>query len=593
MKAMRTLAFGVFVMVAAVTCVSAQEDFLLDALGGQLATPGFRLRASLDYPKQAAGFPTLARVDVACDPEFYVWAESIEVAVADAGEATRHLAVERLFLPPHKEKHDENIKDTVRYFDGEFAFRVLLDIAGETPPGEYDVALQVTYTGCGPGICQLGKDRVSVLLTVSGGSPVPIEFPETHGAAEVEPARALPDAPILALLVAYLWGWGLALTPCIYPLIPVTVSVVGATAGRSRLDGFVRSLVYVLGIAVSYSVVGTIAAATGGVFGTLLQHPAIYVALAVAFVLLAGAMFDLYAIDVTSQHLQRMQNRLRGRAGLIGILAIGLLSGVTATACIAPVILGLLTYVAQRGSPVLGFMVFFALAWGMGTPLVFLGTFTGLAKSITKPGGWMVAVKKALGVALLAMAAYYLAKSGLLPEGWLTALIGGLLLAAGVLTWASDERSAAVATGLTLRKVLSLALLAGAVWVFVRLGAEGRVPSAGTSIDWLESEPAALELAQAEQKPVLLDFWAEWCSACHKMDGTTFVDAAVVTEARRFVCARVDHGGATEQEIERFSAEYGVRGLPTVVLIGTDGQRRSEVGYIGSARMLGLLKSVR
>ena len=125
MKVMRALAFGVTVLAILSIAVWAQEDFLLDALGGQLATPGFRLRASLDYPQQAAGFPTLVRVDVACDAEFYVWADSVEVAVADAEQATGHLAVERLFLPPHKQKYDENIGDTVKYFDGDFAFRVL------------------------------------------------------------------------------------------------------------------------------------------------------------------------------------------------------------------------------------------------------------------------------------------------------------------------------------------------------------------------------------------------------------------------------------------------------------------------------------
>lgn len=582
----------------------AQEDFLRfqGLVSESLGEENFRVAARLRPPEGAAGARTPVEITFSCAPEHYVWHDSVRITLADTGGAD--IAAGQLSLPEPKEKDDPFAGGTVKYLDGTFSATLELDIGAQVEPGDYDLELDVRYTGCGPGICQFARHRVAVRLTVlPAGAPVPRVTAEV-APAQLPEARPAPPAaegdayagklagrsPIVAVLIAFLAGLGLAFTPCVYPLIPITVSLVGATSGRGKLDGLVRSLVYVFGIAVTYSVVGVVAAATGGVFGAWVQHPAVYVALAVIFVLLAGAMFGLYSIDVSSQRLQRLQAGLLGRGGLVGIWVIGVLSGAAATACIAPIIIGTLGYVAQRGSLLLGFLIFFALAWGMGTPLIVLGTFTGLAKALPKSGQWMVAVKHVFGLALLGVAVYFVGKSRLLPEAWYRVFVGVSLLAAAaaVAVYRPWPRSVLPAVPRALVVVALLLVPIGMIFYPTS-------PTEATGqevIEWLHSEQGALKLARGRAKPVLLDFWADWCAPCELMLKTTFADPRVVAESRRFVCAKIDVSDPDDPEIEELLRKYDVRGVPTTILITSGGERHSFTGYLGPDAMLPLMQSI-
>jgi len=594
---------GLVLIAALVHAVSAQKEAPRYALVAENAVPtGFAVRARLPEPRQPPGARATLEITFECSPEYYVWHDTIQVEVVDTGGAGDGIGLGALSLPEAKQKEDPFAGGRVKYLDGTFAATAELAVAPDVAPGTYGLTFHVSYVGCGPDICELGSEDLPVALTVLEGPAAPapaapvVSFPAPEEAetAQVEGADEAASelaghSPVVVILLSFLAGLGLTLTPCVYPLIPVTVALVGATAGRSRLDGLVRSLVYVFGIAVTYSVVGVVAAATGGIFGAWLQHPAVYIALAAVFVLLAGGMFDVYSIDVSSQRFQRMQATLRGRWGLLGIWLIGLLSGAAATACIAPIILGALGYVAQRGNMALGFLIFFSMAWGMGTPLVVLGTFTGVLKALPKSGEWMIAVKHVFAWALLAAAVYFVGKSRLLPEAWFLALVGVGLVAASVYAGAFDVLTRKSGWRLRLRKTVGLLLLAAALAAFVSaglavlgerrgIGSPARAASP-QGIEWLQSEADALATAEAEGKPVLLDFWAEWCAPCKLMLKTTFVDPRVIAASERFVCAKIDVGALGDAEVRRLRERYGLRGVPTVVLISTTGERTVLAGY--------------
>lgn len=575
-----------------------------------------RLRTS----EQTAGARPVAEIGFSCRPDYYVRYDSIQFTLADTGAAGAGISAGRLVLPEPKQKYDKYAEETVRYLEGDFTGTCELRISSRVPPGRYDLTFGIRFTGCGPDICQFVADHATVPLTVLpavaeeaaapeerltysnvahtpalGGQASPVAG-EAQGAAASFAGRGL----LVTVLLAFVGGLGLTLTPCVYPLIPVTVSLIGATSGGRKLDAFVRSVVYVFGIAVTYSVVGVVAAATGGIFGAWLQHPAVYLALAVLFVLLAGAMFDLYAINVTSQRLQRLQLGLRGRWGLAGVWIIGLLSGAAATACIAPVIIGVIAYVVRSRNMLLGWLIFFAMGWGMGAPLIAIGTFAGLLRSLPKSGRWMVTVKHVLGFALIAVAVYFVGKARIMPQAWFRTLVGAFLLASAVFVGAFDVLTPESGWWPRAKKAAGLLLIAGAVWAFVSAAAPSVLPTAGPAatehgpgVQWLGSEPEAAARAQAEGKPLLIFFSADWCAPCHRMLQTTFADPQVVAELRRFVAARVDVTHSADDAVTQVRQKYGVYGAPSVVLIRTSGSVESFPGYLTADELLPLTRAVR
>jgi thiol:disulfide interchange protein DsbD len=583
----------------------------------------FSTAVRLLTPGQSTRGSAVAEVNFSCKPDYYVRFDSIQFMLADTGGAGAGIMAGRLALPEPKEKYDKYAEDTVRYLEGHFTGTRDIRISPGVPPGRYDLTFDIRYTGCGPDICQFVTDHATVPLTVlpagpalQGATPALAEggqrYPMMGRPAESgSPGRPRPGETegaawfagrglLGAVLLAFIGGLGLTLTPCVYPLIPVTVSLIGATATGRKLDAFVRAVVYVFGIAVTYSVVGVVAAATGGVFGAWLQHPSVYLLLAALFVLLAGAMFDLYRINVTSQRLQRLQAGLRGRWGLVGIWVIGLLSGAAATACIAPVIIGVIGYVVQSRNTLLGWLIFFAMAWGMGAPLVVLGTFAGLLRSLPKSGQWMVTVKQVFGFALVAVAVYFVGKSRIMPQAWFRGLVGAFLLASAVFVGGFDALTLESGWWARARKAAGLLLIAGAVWAFVSAAVPAVLPTAapteagqGAGVQWVGSEPEAAVRAQAEGKPLLLFFSADWCGPCHRMLRTTFVDPQVVAELRRLVCARVDVTNWSDEAVTQVRQKYGVYGAPTVVLAGTNGSIESRAGYLDAGDLLPLLRSVR
>ena len=527
----------------------AQQGGLGDLLGGSSRLPGADEAASVTLApgphavRPGAAVPVPVRF--VCEPGTYVWHDSIK---ATPGEMPSGVTLAGVAPPAPKEKYDETLEQTVAYVDGTFDVLVTFHVSDAVPVGEHAVGFELAYTLCSPTMCKFGRAEREATLAVSPDAPPPAPPVEPEATPQAAMAETTPvddpfagHSPVVVVLLAFLLGLGLTLTPCIYPLIPVTIGVVGATSGARRLDGFIRSLVYVLGISITYSAVGVAAAATGGLFGQIAHSPAVYIALAVAFVLLAGGMFDLYTIDLSSQRLQRLQAALRGKAGLIGVLVIGMLSGAAATACIAPVIIAALGYVAASGSLLLGWVIFFAMAWGMGTPLVLVGTFAGLAQSLPKSGQWMVTVKHVLGVILLACAVWFVMKSG---------LFGGAT-------------------------------------------PDAAVPPEGPRVAWVESTEEALALAESQGKPVLIDFWSETCAPCMRMFRTTYVDPPVVAESGRFVVAKINVDHLSDAQREHAGKAYGLRGVPTTVFIDTAGEVNVVTREIGPDEMLELLRATR
>ena len=392
----------------------------------------------------------------------------------------------------------------------------------------------------------------------------------------------------VTFVVLFLAGVLTSLTPCVYPLIPITVGVFGARRPEHRARSIALSATYVGGIAVTYSALGVFAALSGKAFGSALSSPWVVAVLAIFMVALAASMFGAFELNLPASVQQKL-GIVRG-AGFAHALGMGLVAGIVAAPCTGPVLAGVLTYVAAKRSAVLGFWMLFSYALGMGLLFFVLG-----ASSLKLPrsGAWMETVKSVLGVALVAVAVGlllpFLPRPDGLPVGPRAAAAASAVLAFAAVLAGALSLSFHASRRERALKGATLVLLLGAVGLRLGWFGNARVPE----IPWLHDERAAVEQARATGKGLLVDFSAEWCAACKELDVHVFSHPDVRAEvAERFVPLKID---ATEEtdEIARLEAKYGVPGLPTVLLMACNDpppeQQQCAVPQEGPGRVTGFI----
>jgi thioredoxin:protein disulfide reductase len=374
----------------------------------------------------------------------------------------------------------------------------------------------------------------------------------------------------LTLFILFLGGLALNLTPCVFPLIPITLGFFAMQSDGRRGHRFALSSMYVLGIVMTYSMLGVVAALGGKMFGAWLQLPAVLIGFAVLMLVLSASMFGAYEI----QPPRWIANRSGGRAGLAGALTMGLAIGIVAAPCVGPVVISLLGLVAQIGKPVIGGVMFATLAFGMGFP------YLVALNALPRPGEWMVQVKKAMGFVLVAMAFYFLRP--LIGDAifkW--GVVVSLLIGAGFLFLSRGTAGRAMRLACA-----SLLLVAGVAFA---------IPSQGSKVEWTRYDMAALDAARASGKPTIIDFTADWCIPCKELDSRTFSDRAVASEILRFSRIKADVTQNNENN-QALLQRYGVVGPPTVVFLDGNGRELRDLRLVGFEKpdeFLSRLKKIR
>lgn len=404
------------------------------------------------------------------------------------------------------------------------------------------------------------------VTSVPAGLATPTEPPESPGVL-------YGWAMVWTLLGIFAGGMALNLTPCVYPMIPITVSYFGGQAvkggaGRGRL--VINGLCYMFGLALTNSLLGVMAALTGGLIGAVLQNPLVLVTVAGVLVLFAASLFGIWEMRLPSGLTQAAA---KSYGGYLGSLFMGITLGVVAAPCIGPFVLGLLTWVASMGSPWIGFIVFFTLSIGLGLPLFLLAMFSGQLKRLPRSGGWMLWVRKLMGWVLVGMAAHFLGP--ILPVGGGTVLLAAVVAAAGLhLGWV--ERSPATFAVFPLIKggVGILALMIATALV-------GTMLMRGPGVAWKPYSEDELSAARDLGKPVIIDFYATWCTPCRELDEITFHHPEVVRFAESdFVMVKVDVTKGDNPLHEELLKRYTIKGVPTVVFLDADGKERGELRLV-------------
>nr|WP_275888815.1 cytochrome c biogenesis protein CcdA [Desulfoprunum benzoelyticum] len=378
---------------------------------------------------------------------------------------------------------------------------------------------------------------------------------------------------IWTLLGIFAGGLALNLTPCVYPMIPITVSYFGGQAtkggeGRGRL--LVHGLCYLLGLALTNSLLGVVASLTGGLMGAMLQNPIVLLVVAGVLVFFATSLFGLWEMRLPSGLTQAAA---KSYTGYFGSLFMGITLGVVAAPCIGPFVLGLLTWVASMGSPWLGFVVFFTLSLGLGLPLFFLAMFSGQLEKLPRSGGWMIWVRKLMGWVLVGMAAHFIRP--ILPGDGGAILLAVVALAAGLHLGWIDKSQANFRAFPLLKGGVGIAGLVIATFLVATIAMRG------PGVTWKPYTEATLKEAQDLGKPVIIDFYATWCTPCRELEEVTFHHPDVVRLAdNNFIMVKVDVTKGGNRYHEELLKKYEVKGVPTLVFLDADGNERPDLRLV-------------
>ena len=400
-------------------------------------------------------------------------------------------------------------------------------------------------------------------------APASLEGPDDGRAGPKAPGPLYGWAMILTLLGVFAGGMALNLTPCVYPLIPITVSYFGGRSGDNKGRLLLHGLCYMGGLALTNSLLGVAAALTGSLMGGMLQNPAVLLSVTAVLILFASSLFGFWDLRLPQGLTQAAS---KSYAGYFGSLFMGVAMGVVAAPCIGPFVLGLLTWVASMGSPWLGFIIFFTLSLGLGLPLFLLAMFSAQLEKLPRSGEWMIWVRKLMGWALMGMATYFVRP--LLPLRSEAALYAVLWLAAGLhLGWL--DRSGADSPVFTrLKKIVGSGALIFAAFII------GSWALRGPGVSWQPYSQELLMKAQGREKPAIIDFYAEWCSPCRKLEEDTFHDPKIVRAADDFLMIKVDVTRSDNPVHERLLRQYKVKGVPTIVFLDRQGKERYDLRLV-------------
>jgi thiol:disulfide interchange protein DsbD len=397
-------------------------------------------------------------------------------------------------------------------------------------------------------------------------------------------AQTLKDGSILLVLATF-FGFGLllAMTPCIFPMIPILSGIIVKQSNQaggqmSAGRGFFLSLVYVLSMAAAYTIAGVLAGVFGANIQAMLQNPYVIVAFVGIFIALAFSMFGYYEIGLPASwqsKLNKTSDESSKKGGLIGIAIMGFISALIVGPCVAPPLAGALVYIGQTGDAVLGGLALFVMSLGMGMPLLAIGI--GAGKYMPKPGGWMTTVSKVFGVVMLGVAIWMLDR--IVPFVVTTILI--MILAMGSAFYL-------IKNGNKFGKVVAVILMLASSYFLMQTMTAKEDKLHYTYVKTVEEFD---KVVAHSAKPVMIDFWATWCVSCIELDNITFKDPVVREELKNYLLVKVDVTKNTSDD-KALMKKFNLFGPPALIFYkdGVEEKNKRIIGFKNAEDFLKIVK---
>ncbi|MEI6894856.1 MAG: protein-disulfide reductase DsbD [Colwellia sp.] len=536
-------------------------------------------------------FQRNAQLEISFDiaPGYYLYRHQFKFK----GENTHFTPV----VLPQGIEHDDEFFGIQNIFTEQLTFSIALEQV------DNDASIKITYQGCAEkGLCYAPKTKVIALSTIitndnstNSASSINknIRLPSIQKSEQHQLSDMLKQDSLLLTLVAFfVGGLLLSFTPCVFPMYPIlTGIIVGQSKQGTPLTtkkAFTLSFIYVQGMAITYTLLGIIVALAGAKFQAIFQHPVVLISLSILFIFLALSMFGVFnlALPTSWQNkLNSMSNQQKG-GSFIGVLTMGVISGLVASPCTTAPLTGALLYISQTGDVILGASALYALSLGMGLPLLILGSSGG--KLLPKAGAWMNVIKNIFGLLLLAVPIFLLER--FIPEVASQALWALLTLVSASYFYVANQNHAAAQENQQtkgfwygLRALLIFLML----FFGANLGYQLILPSNNgmttdiqhanfkqvKSLAQLNSE---VILANKQGKTVMVDLYADWCIACKEFEKYTFTDPQVQHALRNSVWLQIDMTEFDSTENAELVQHYNILGLPSILFFDLHGKELAE-----------------
>ena len=495
-----------------------------------------------------------------------------------------------VFPQPQKQAYDYT-SEAIEVYTKEVWVKASLLI--HDSPSALDTVLsgRFSYQACSTHLCR-PPETVSIVAPIAivpaGVSATRVNQALFAFEDETPDSNRLPPGPTATsgfwytLMGLFIAGLALNLTPCIYPLIPITVSYFGGRSADQQQNKWFHAVLYTTGLSITNSILGVVAALTGGLVGATLQHPIVLIFISSVMIGLSLSFFGVWEFRVPHVFTRAASSNYQG---YFGTFFMGLTLGIVAAPCVGPFIIGLLAWVSRIGDPLIGFFYFFVLSIGMALPLCLLALFSGALHRLPKSGDWMIWIRKIMGWILVAMAAY-IVKPIIADTTVKEGLFCSILIAAGLHLGFLERSTARSARFLALKRTVGILFCLAGVFSLIYPGR----PAIGVS--WRSYSPETVVEAKNANRPVLLDFYADWCLPCKELDHGVFADSRVVELSNSFLPLRLDLTRRQPHQ-DQLLRKYNVRGVPAVLFIDSEGHEKRELrveSYVEADEFLHLMK---